>query len=121
MKTILNILLFILVFSLQALQIAKAEVLDCTGKDDKGAALTVEFDSSANPQTLKVNGVIHKIQAPTQDASGVATENYETDKLVYDSFIKDSNTKFTLHRFDAMTDETVFKVDINCNVVTTKH
>lgn len=93
---------------------AQATILTCTGKDNKNQILNVSYNTDA--QTLDVNGVSHKIVAPTKDRSGVATENYSTDNnaLVYDSFIKDSG-KYRLHRFNAMTDDTIFDVDLTCS------
>lgn len=95
-----------------------AQILHCTGQETSGTTLNIDYNSDPQAQTLKVNGVTHQIQAPTKDRSGVATENFATDKnvVVYDSFIKDGSGKFRLHRFNAMTDETIFDIPVSCKV-----
>jgi hypothetical protein len=74
-----------------------------------------KYNSDPNNQTLEVNGQIHKIIAPTENKRGVATENFTTgtNVVVYDSFIKNDGY-YTLHRFNAMTNETIFKVKLKC-------
>lgn len=113
MKIIPNMLLFFLVFLTTT---ANAVVLQCTGKDDKGVAMNVEYNSDPKNETLTVNGTVHKIEAPTKNHSGVATENFDagSNMIVYDSFIKESDTNYYLHRFNAMTDETVFGLEMKC-------
>ncbi len=97
---------------------AEAKVLKCTGLDNKGAALNIEFNSDPDAQSLTVNGEAHKIEAPTKDKTGLATENFTVGQnlIVYDSFIKNPSGGYNLHRFNAMTDETIFDVGLVCKI-----
>jgi hypothetical protein len=65
-----------------------------------------------------INGEIRKIEAPTKDKTGLATENFTTGQnlIVYDSFIKNPSGGYSLHRFNAMTDETIFDVGLVCKI-----
>lgn len=115
MHATLKIILFSLIFLTAN---AQAKIIQCVGMDDKGATLNVEFNSDPKAETLIVNGITHKIEAPTKDRSGLATENYTAEKnvLVYDSFIKGTAGHYNLHRFNAMTDETIFDKELVCSV-----
>ena len=105
--------LFVLAFYMSQ---PHAEILKCSGQDSNGLKMAVEYNSDPKNQTLKVNGEMHQIEASTKNKAGVATENFTiNDKVnVYDSFIKNGDHKYTLHRFNAMTDETIFKVSLIC-------
>ena len=93
----------------------QAMILKCTSQDPSNK-LIVLYNSDPKNHTLDVNGETHKIVAPTKDRSGVATDNFTmgNDVIVYDSFIKNDTGDFTLHRFNAMTDETIYKVKVKC-------
>ena len=95
---------------------AQAELLKCTSLDPSNK-LDVTYNSDPNNQTVLVNGETHKIVAATKDRSGVATDNFTINNalVVYDSFIKNDND-YTLHRFNAMTDETIFKIKLKCEL-----
>lgn len=105
-------------FILLAAGVAQAEILKCAGQDSNGTAFNVQFNSDPQNQVLTVNGTTHKIEASTKNHKGVATENYSSDSgvLVYDSFLKKTDTNYFLERFNAMTDEILFTVDLNCNI-----
>jgi hypothetical protein len=96
----------------------EAKILKCTGLDNNGSALTIEYNSDPKAQSLMINGEIRKIEAPTKDKTGLATENFTTGQnlIVYDSFIKNPSGGYSLHRFNAMTDETIFDVGLVCKI-----
>lgn len=98
--------------------IAEAKILKCTGLDNDGNALNIEFNSDPKAQSLMINGEAHKIEAPTKDKTGLATENFTVGQnlIVYDSFIKNPSGGYNLHRFNAMTDETIFDVGLVCKI-----
>jgi len=91
-----------------------AEAYRCVGLDGEGNKITVLYDEATG--SINVNGRVLKVEAATNDESGIATENFKRDDgmEVYVSLHVADKNKISLHQLKAADDTEVAVVPLAC-------